>query len=325
MGTSTPFRFAIQGANATSGTQWKDLARRTEQLGYSTLHLADHYMGPGSIADAKRQSTQSLAAIPAMATAAAVTETLRVGCRVFCVDYHLPAVLAKSVATLDLLTDGRVEVGLGAGWTEMEYEAMGVPFDRAGVRISRLAENIALMKAYFSGDEIDIDGEHVHIHGYRGTPAAVQQPHPPIMVGGGAQRVLTLAGAQADIVSLNFNNRAGVVGPDGVGGAVAAETDRKIGWVRDGAGDRFESIELEIGAYFTTVTDDPLTTATALGSMFGLSPEAMMEHPHALIGSVGEICELLEQRRERYGISYVTVPDRHVDAFAPVVSALSGR
>jgi probable F420-dependent oxidoreductase len=324
MSNTKPFRFAIQGANATSGTEWKDLARRTEQLGYSTLHLADHYLGPGSIADAHKQSTQSLAAIPAMATAAAVTETLRVGCRVFCVDYHLPAVLAKSVATLDLMTDGRVEVGLGAGWTEIEYEGMGVPFDSAGTRIRRLAEYTALIKAYFSGEEIDIDGEDVHVHGYRGTPAPVQQPRPPIMIGGGAQKVLTLAGAEADIVSLNFNNRAGVVGPDGVGASVASETDRKVGWVRDGAGDRFDSIELEIGAYFTAVTDDPMQSATMLGGLFGLSPEVMIDHPHALIGSIGEICERLEQRRERYGISYITVPDRHVDAFAPVVEALAG-
>lgn len=158
---------------------------------------------------------QGLAAIPALAAAAAVTDTLRIGSRVQCVDYHVPAVLAKSAATLDLLSDGRFELGLGAGWLQAEYRAIGVPFDAPSTRIDRLAEVVSLVKVHFSGEPIDVSGRHVSVSGYTGVPAPVSKPHPPIMIGGGSRKVLTLAGREADIVSLNFNNRAGVIGPDG--------------------------------------------------------------------------------------------------------------
>jgi probable F420-dependent oxidoreductase len=259
-----------------------------------------------------------------MAMAAEATDGLRVGCRVFCVDYHVPAVLAKEAATLDLLSEGRLELGLGAGWVEAEYDAMGVTFDRAGVRIERLAEVIALVKAHCSGEPISIDGTHVRVHDYRGAPEPVQRPHPPIMVGGGAERVLRLAGREADIVSLNFDNRSGVIGGAGVRSATATETDRKVQWVREAAGDRFDAIEIETAAYFTVVTDDGGAAAAGLGAMFGLEAEEMRSHPNALIGSVDEICEQLAARRERHGISYVAVPQRSMVDFAPVVARLQG-
>lgn len=315
-----PFRFGVQAATASSAAEWTMIARRAEELGYSAIHLSDHYLGPGAA-----HGAQGLAAIPAMAAAAAVTETIRVGCRMFCIDFHVPAVLAKEVATIELLSDGRLELGLGAGWVGDEYAAMGIPFDRAGVRIDRLEEVVALMKAYFAGDDLDIDGAHVQVHGYRGAPEPVQRPRPPIMIGGGAKRILTVAGREADIVSLNFNNRAGFVGPDGVQSSTAERTEEKIGWIRDGAGDRFDEIELEIAGYFTSVTDDPDAEAASLGARFGLGPTEMRQHPNALIGSVEEICEELQLRRERFGISYITVADRHRETFAPVVERLAGQ
>jgi hypothetical protein len=145
------------------------------------------------------------------------------------------------------------------------------------------------------------------------------------MIGGGARRILTFAGREADIVSLNFNMCAGVVGPDGVQSSTAEQTDQKLDWVREGAGDRFESLELEIAANFMAATDDPQGVAETLGAQFGLAPAVMRHHPNALLGSVGEICDELEGRRERYGITYVTVADRHREAFAPIVERLSGR
>lgn len=319
-----PFRFGVQAFSAGSAKEWTELARRVEALGYSTLHLADHYFGNGPVEATTHHPVQMLAATPAMAHAAAVTSTLRIGCRVFCVDYHVPAVLAKEAATLDVLSDGRLELGLGAGWIRDEYDAMGVPFDRAGVRIDRLEEFIGLVKAHFGPDQIDARGTHIQVYNYSGQPKPVQQPRPPIMIGGGAQRVLTLAGREADIVSLNFNNSSGMIGPDGVGSSTAAETDRKIGWIRDGAGDRFNEIEIEIGGYFTTVTDNGEAVASAMAAAFGLSVEEMRAHPNALIGSVDEICEQLQARRERYGISYVTVNGASADDFAPVVARLTG-
>ena len=146
-----PFRFAVQATNASGAREWRDTARKVQDLGYSTLFLADHYLGPGPAQRAARTPRQDLAPIAAMATAAAVTETLRIGCRVFCIDYHVPAVLAKEAATLDLLSDGRLELGIGAGWSGDEYAAMGLAFDRPGRRIAKLEEVIALIKAHFAG------------------------------------------------------------------------------------------------------------------------------------------------------------------------------
>ncbi len=223
-----------------------------------------------------------------------------------------------------MLSEGRLELGLGAGWIRDEYDAMGVQFDRAGVRIDRLEEFIALVKAHFGPDQIDVRGTHIKTYNYSGQPKPVQQPRPPIMIGGGAQRVLTLAGREADIVSLNFNNSSGMIGPDGVGSSTASETDRKIGWIRDGAGDRFDDIEIEIGAYFTAVTDNAAAAIGAMAGAFNLSEEEMRDHPNAFIGSVDEICDQLVARRERYGISYITVNNLNAEAFAPVVTRLAG-
>lgn len=316
--TAKPFRFSIQASATTSGSAWKETARKAESLGFSTLFVPDHYV------DAASNGGQMIAAIPAMAVAAAVTDTLRIGARVFCVDYHHPAVLAKSAATLDMLSDGRLELGLGAGWVASEYEAMGITLDDAPTRIARLAEMVDFMKTYFAGETLAVNGATVRANGFKGQPAPVQQPHPPIMIGGGARKVLTLAGQVADIVSFNFDNRAGFVGPAGVQSSSANAMDDKISWVRAGAGDRFDSIELEVGAYFTVVTDDPMTAAEKMGGMFGLSAPEMLDHPNALMGSVSDICDRLVARRERYGFSYVSVSDRNMDAFAPVVAQLAG-
>lgn len=324
MSASRPFRFAVQAFQAKSAKEWRETAQRAESLGYSALHLADHYFGPGPLEAETSHPVQDLAAVPAMAMAAEATDRIRIGCRVFCVDYHVPAVLAKEAATLDLLSDGRLELGLGAGWIEAEYRAMGVPWRPAGERITHLAEVVSLVKAHFSGEHIDLAGERVRVSGYQGVPAPVQRPHPPIMIGGGARKVLTLAGREADIVSLNFNNSAGRLGPASVQGSTAEETARKIGWIRDGAGDRFDSIELEIAAYFTTVTEDREGQLASMAAGFGLTPEQLGEHPHVLVGSASEISEELHRRRERYGISYITVSSRVMQDFAPVVEALTG-
>lgn len=313
-----PFRFGMSSSATTSGAAWRDMARKAEDLGFSTLHVSDHYV------DAASNGGQMLAAIPAMAMAAAVTDKLRVGARVLCVDYHHPVVLAKSMATLDLLSDGRLELGIGAGWVASEYEAMGLSMDDAPTRIARLADTVSFFKAFFSGEPLDVSGPHVTAKGFKGQPTPVQS-NVPIIIGGGARKVLTYAGQVADIVSFNFDNRQGFVGPQGVQSSSAEAMDQKIAWVRDGAGDRFGSIELEVGAYFTTVTDDPTPVAEKMGGMFGLSVEQMLDHPNALIGSVDDICDRLVARRERYGFSYVTVSDRNADAFAPVVARLAGK
>jgi len=319
-----PFRFAAQAFEAKSGKEWSEIARRTEDLGYSTLFTTDHYFGPGSISDTSGHRPVDVAPIAAMTAAAAVTTGLRVGCRVFNVDLHQPVVLAKELATLDLLSDGRLEVGLGAGWVVAEYEGLGVRMDRPGVRISRLGEVVELMKAHWSGEDVNMDGTYVHAHGFAGLPLPVQQPHPPIFIGGGRERILTLAGRLADIVSINFDNSAGRLGSASVAGSGAGETAQKLEWVRAGAGDRFDQIELEIGAYFVAVDDAPGPMISAMATRFGVSEKEFASHPHALLGSVDTICETLHERRKQFGFSYVTVPQRNMDDFAPVVARLAG-
>jgi probable F420-dependent oxidoreductase len=320
-----PFRFAVQSFHAQSAAEWRDRALRAEALGFSTLHLADHFLGPGPALARAQHPAQGLAATPAIAAAAAATERLRVGCRVFCNDYRHPVMLAKEAATLDLLSDGRLELGLGAGWMRSEYEAAGIAFDPPRLRIDRLAEAIALVKALMAPGEVAFEGAHYRATGFEGLPKPVQEPHPPILIGGGSRRVLELAAREAQIVSFNFNNRSGALGPDGVRSATAPATARKLAWVRAAAGARFETLELEIGAYMTSVTDAGDAMAGALGRAVGLDAHEMRSHPHALIGSVDEICEELEQRRETFLISYVTVPDTAMEAFAPVVARLAGR
>src|SRR5262245_28179794 len=237
-----PFRFAVQATNAKSGAEWRELARRVEDLGYSTLFLADHYLGPGPAQRAAHTPRQDLAPIAAMATAAAVTSTLRIGCRVFCIDYHVPAALAKEAATLDLLSDGRLELGLGAGWSEGEYQAMGIRFERPSRRIAKLEEVVALVKAHWSGEELDRKGEFVEVRGYAGRPPPVQRPHPPIMIGGGHKRVLSLAGREADIASIS---NVPFVAVNEAGLSPEAEAARRVGFVRAAAGDRFADLDIE--------------------------------------------------------------------------------
>ncbi len=325
---SRPFRFALQAFDATSGREWRELARRTEDLGYSALHLADHVIGSGPQIAKTNHPVQQLAAVPAIVTAAEVTSTLKVGCRVFCVDYQHPVVLVKQAATIDMFSEGRLEFGLGAGWLAGEYEAMGIPLEAPGARITRLSQVIDLARHLLDTDE-QVDqtitlagGLETHIHGFAGAPRPVQR-RVPIMVGGGSKRVLQIAARKADIVSFNFDNSSGMIGPKGVGSSTADKTAEKVAWVREAAGDNLP--ELEIGAYFTVVTDHVAAAAGGLGQMFGLTAEEVLVHPHALVGSVDAICDELERRREVYGFSYVTVSGRNVDDFAPVVARLSGK
>ncbi len=318
-----PFRFGVQSFNADSAEDWSQQARQAEALGYSAFHLADHILGAGAALEKANHPVQNLAAIPAMAYAAAVTSKINIGCRVFCIDYHNPVVLIKSAMTIDKLSNGRLEFGLGAGWITEEYAAIGLHMDEPVIRIDRLADVIEGVKAFRGEGEAAVSNATLNWRDFQGEPKPVGPA--PIMVGGGSPRILRLAGREADIVSLNFNNRAGMIGPDGVQLSSEAETQKKIGWIKQGAGNRFAEIELEIGAYFTFVMDDPSPVLGQFAQMFGLSEEDMARHPHALFGSVDAICEELERRRELHGISYVTVGRDNMESFAPVVERLSGR
>lgn len=320
-----PFRFSVQAFQATSAGEWTDTARQAEDLGYATLFTTDHYFGPGAIAEQSGHRPVDVAPLAASMAAAAVTTSLRVGCRVFCIDYHHPVVLAKELATLDLLSGGRLEVGLGAGWVAAEYEGLGIPMDRPGVRIARLEQVADLIKQHWRGADLDIDSSHVHASGFAGRPLPAQQPHPPILIGGGSPKVLRLAGTVADIVSINFNNAAGKLGASSVSSSAADATAQKIGWIKEGAGARFGEIELEIGAYFVAIRDDFQNAAESMARRFGIPTQELLDHPHALMGSVDAVCERLERLRQEFGISYINVAQRNMTEFGPVVARMAGR
>jgi probable F420-dependent oxidoreductase len=321
-----PFRFAVlSGIYSWSKTELRELAARVQDLGYDVFQMSDHVAGPGEAMGVTGHPPSGMAVVPALMALADATDHLRVGSLVSCVGYHHPVVLASEMASVDLLSDGRLELGLGAGWLGNEYQALGIPFDPAPQRIDRLAEAVTLMKLLFSGDQVSFHGEYFQVEGFEGAPRPVQRPHPPIVIGGGARRVLQLAGREADVVSINYDNRSGLLGADGFRRSTEEATLRKIQWIREGAGDRFDEVEIHIGAYFTAVTDDPASVADQMSATFGLPVSAIMSHPHVLIGPVENICEQLVRRRELYGISYVSIGTDLAEVFAPVVERLAGK
>jgi len=308
-----PFRFGVQCSSPPSVTSrsWSELARRCEDLGVYRMTVSDHL-------------DEQLAPIAALMAAADATTTLRIGAMVLCNDYRHPAVMAKEAATLDVLSDGRFELGLGAGWMTSDYEHAGIDFDPAPVRIARLEEAIGVVKGLFSEGPCHFAGEHYRIDGLSGSPKPVQAPHPPIVIGGGGRKVLELAGRHADVVGLNPKLPNGVIdasaGPD----ATEAATERKIGWIRAAAGDRFDAIELQARVHLIVVTDDRKGTADLLAEGFGLSPDEALRSPHALCGTVDEIADDLIERRDRFGISAVGIALSDLDAMEPVIARLAG-
>jgi probable F420-dependent oxidoreductase len=311
-----PFRFGLQATAASSATEWRELARRAEDLGYSTLFHADHYVGPGPASEGSLLGAQVLAPIASLAAAAAWTSSLRVGCRVFCIDYHLPAVLAKEAATLDLLSDGRLELGLGAGWHADEYRAMGIRFGDAPERVDKLVEVVRLFKAFWSGEQIAIDGQHVRVAGFSGLPRPVQG-EAPLMIGGSKRRVLSLAAREATVVSIA---NVAWADPDPM-----AEADRRLGYVRAAAGERYDRIEIEMAPSVVQLTDQVDAALARLApGLRNADPEVLRHHPNLLVGSVDTVADRLRELRERLDVSYLTVNAEHVETFAPVVAALVG-
>jgi probable F420-dependent oxidoreductase len=298
-------------AKARSGPEWRDTARKAEALGYSALVMPDHF-------------GDQLAPVPALTMAAAVTETLRVGTLVFANDFRHPAVLAKEMATLDLLSEGRLEVGLGAGWMTDDYTWTGITEDRPGVRIDRMVEAITVLRGLWSDEPCTFEGEHYTITAMDGLPKPVQPGGPPIVVGGGGRRVLSTAARLADIVGVNPNVGEGTVGPEAIASMSEEATEQKLGWVREAAGDRFADIEISILKFVTIITDDRDTVAGKVGGAMGMDAATFLASPHTLVGSAEQVADELIEQRERWQGSYVTVQSDAIDAFAPVVAALAG-
>lgn len=289
----------------------RPLARKAEDLGVAVLTVADHL-------------DDQLAPVAALMAAADATTTLRVGSLVFANDYRHPAVLAKEAATVDRLSGGRLEFGLGAGWMASDYASAGIPMDPPVERIARLEEALRIIRGLWSGVPFDFAGEHYRIEGLEGRPTPAQDPHPPIVIGGGGRKVLEVAGRHADVVHLNPNLRAGVIDARAGSSATEEATRRKLAWVRDAAGDRFDGLEIGVRIHLAIVTDDRDGFYEALAGGFGLTAAEARRSPHALCGSVEEIVEDLLERREVLGISNIGISASSLDDLAPVIGRLAG-
>jgi probable F420-dependent oxidoreductase len=307
------FRFGVMASHGQSAADYRERARTAEDLGYSTWFVPDHFVD------------HPLAPMPAMAMVAEATQTLRVGTLVLGNDYKHPVVLAREAATLDLLSEGRLELGIGAGWMTADYEKAGIPLDRPSVRIERLAESIAVLKGLMADKPFSYRGEHYTITDLDGEPKPVQQPHPPIIVGGGGKKVLSLAAREADIVGVNANLRGGeATTQDAARSITGAAVDEKLDWVRAAAGDRFDDLEIQAFVGFTFFTDDRRGLAEGMAPAFGVTDDEALDAPVVLAGTVDEMVDDLLSRRERWQMSYHVVGVDVIEQFAPVVDRLAG-
>ena len=269
--------------------------------------------------------TDQLAPMPALMSVADATTKLRVGALVWDNDYKHPVVLAKELATMDLLSDGRLELGIGAGWMITDYEQSGIPYERAGLRIDRMIEGIDVMKGCFAQGAFSYAGKHYTITNYDGLPKPLQAPCPPILIGGGGKRVLTYAAQVADIIGINATMSAGAVGPEAISTMTAEAVDGKVDIIRETAGDRFNHVEMNIRAFLVNITDDAAGAISRLAAGMGVEESMVAETPFALMGPPSKLIEDLIARRERWGFSYVIVGGEDIEKFAPVVAALSGK
>jgi probable F420-dependent oxidoreductase len=320
MGTKRPFRFGVESGPTTSPDEWIASVRRAEDLGYAAINLGIHvplgYGGP----------------FAAMATAAAVTTSLRVTTTVIPNDFYSPAMLALEAGTFDRLSGGRLDLGIGAGWLKPDFDALGLPFPSGEERLGRLEEALHAIRLLMRG-EATAPGKYYPALGPLPGAAPAQQPHPPIFVGGGGRRILEIAAREADIVGLDLKGRRD--GRIDVPQVRAERVAERVNFVREAAGDRFDALELHILCHNVFVVDDPVYGAQLAADRLASFPpevvvnadltvEELMASPHVLVGSVDHIADTLQERRERYGISYVSVMAPFLDTFAPVVARLAG-
>ncbi|MEZ4860206.1 MAG: TIGR03621 family F420-dependent LLM class oxidoreductase [Caldilineaceae bacterium] len=305
-----PFRFGLATVNASSRKEWIERGCKAMDLGYTTLSIADHFQ-------------EQLAPFSALMAIADACPSLRIGSYVFANDFRHPAVLAKEVATLDLLSECRVEFGIGAGWLESDYMQTGMPFDRPGIRVSRLKESLSVIKRLFHEEPVTFTGTYHKVSNLVGYPKPFQKPHPPIMIGAHGRRMLALAAEEADIISLidDLSNSQIHFASDSL-----ATTAEKLEWVRQQAGARFPQIEFNVLIWSVVITDNQQQGAEQLAARMNLTnPQQVLNSPNTLVGTVEQLCETIYLRREQLGISYYTITDRAMERFAPVVAKLAGR
>jgi probable F420-dependent oxidoreductase len=308
-----PFRFGVNVGPSRTQAEWAEKARKIEGLGYDTLTVPDHL-------------AELFAPMPALVSAAEATKTLRVGTNVLNNDFRHPVLVAREAATVDLLTRGRLLLGLGAGHMQSEYDQAGLSFDTGATRVERLAEAVTVIKGLLRGEQVTFSGQHYHVTGHRGHPLPVQRPHPPIVISGNGRRLLTLAAREADIVGLSgITFRRGGTAPDISAWKVSGISER-LQLIREVSGDRYTRLQLNVLVQRVVVTDDRREAAEELAGQWNqLTPDEILQSPYVLIGSANQIIEDLQSHRERWGISYFTIFESYADAFSPVVAQLGGR
>lgn len=306
-----PFRFSVQHHAATDGQAWRDLARKTEDLGYTTLYLPDHFGDQWS-------------PTIAMTIAAECTQTLRVGALVYDVDYRHPITQAKEAATLDLAYPGRTIFGIGAGWMKTDYEQAGMSYDSPGTRIDRMKEALTIMKALWADGTCTFKGEHYDITAAQGFPRPSTPGGPPVVIGGGGKKVLTIAAQMADTIGVNPSLAAGVVGPEAAKSALGDVYRERIGWIKDAAGDRFDQLDLQVLTFMTSIVPNRDEVLANIAPMFDIAPELASDIPLLMVGTEEEIVEQLQKRREEFGFNDIVVQGDVMDTFAPIVAKLTG-
>ncbi len=304
------FRFGVELTAPFPGMTWAESARKIESLGYSTLFVPDHFH-------------QGLGPIAAMATAAAATSTLLVAPMVLACDFRHPAVLARELATIDVLSGGRLEVGLGAGYNPLDYQRSGIRHDLPGVRVDRLIEHTHVLRALFASAPVNFAGEHYQINDLDGTPKPTRPHGPPFIIAGGGRRLLKFAAQHADIIGVNPSLPAAPdadTSPDALGPAI----DHKFDIIRHAAGHRFDSLEFTAWITVAAITDDANALRNGLAARFRSTPGEACESPIVLVGSTGEITDQLHRRRERWGYSYTVIQAAQAQPFASLVQQLTG-
>jgi len=310
-----PFSFGVNVRSAASAREWAEKARRIEDLGYATLTVPDHL-------------AEMLAPALAALSAANATTHLRVGTNVLNNDLRHPVLVAREAATADLLTGGRFQLGLGAGHMKAEYEAAGLTFERGARRVERLTEAVTIVKALLRGERLTFSGRYYRVTDHAIHPMPVQQPHPPILIGGNGPRLLELAAREADIVGLTGITFAdGGTRPD-LTGCRGASVDERVALIRTAGGKRFEQVVLQALVQRVVITKPAFDDRRAAAADFArsqLTPEDALESPFTLIGSVEQIADLIQARRARWGISSYTIFEPAIEPLAPVVARLTGR
>lgn len=310
-----PFRFGVSVWHVASRADLAEKAKKIEALGYDTLNFPDHL-------------NERIAPLPALVAAAEATSRLRVGTSVLNNDLRHPVLVAREAAAVDLLTDGRLQLGLGAGSIRSEYDQAGLRFEAGRVRVERLAEAVAVIKGLLKGEEVTFSGTYYQIDRHTIAPLPIQKPHPPILIGGNGPRLLALAARQADIVGFSgIDFRDGGASPPDVSAWRAAAVDERVRLVREAAGkERYAFLELNALVQRVIVTEDRYAAAEELALRWSaLSADDILQSPYLLVGTVDQMVEDLELRRQRWGISYYGIHEPYLDEFAPVVARLAGK